>query len=386
MAVLATTYSDVRPLLRQVSPARLKATVEKLASWNTRNTNTPELTEAAEWLRSQYAAIPGMQVELMKYTLPQMRRVPQEKEVVQVVAKLPGEDDHIILVGGHFDTINMTPEAKDLFKARAPGANDDGSGTALALELARVMSTRKWKHTLVFVAFSGEEQGLFGSQALAKRAKDESWKLDAVFSNDMVGNSQLVSGPKDSRHVRLFSDDYDTSGKNHQNSREFARFIEWQSRQWIKNHGVKLVQRRDRFGRGGDHTSFSNEGFNAVRFTDVMEEYGHQHTTADLPEAMDFSYLANNARINLAGMAALANAGDPPTNVRVDTAQNHDCAISWHATPGNEYVVYWRDTRRAEWQKTLVVGAVDHVTVPHVSKDDNFFAVGAVGGIPVVAR
>ena len=383
--VLALQEPDLDAMLKQVSPARLRATVEKLSSWNTRNTSTPELTQAAEWLAGEYRKIPGIEVELMKYTLLKGRRVPEEKEVLQVVARLRGEDDRMVLVGGHMDTINMQPDA-DLFKARAPGANDDGSGTALALELARVMAGNKWKHTLVFVGFSGEEQGLNGSSALAKRAKDEGWKLDAVLSNDMVGNPGNLNGQSNSKEVRVFSDDLDPKGENHQQSRELARFIEWATRDKVKGHGVKLVMRRDRYGRGGDHTPFSQAGFNAVRFTEVHEEYSRQHTDKDLPESVDWEYLANNVRMNLAAMAALGNAAEPPTGLKLDTRQGHDSHLTWTAVPGVAYVVYWRDTGSPVWQGSREVGAVGEATIEKVNKDDHFFAVGAVGGIPVVAR
>ncbi|GIV03254.1 MAG: peptidase M28 [Fimbriimonadales bacterium] len=392
MAVsLQYPYAD---LVALVSPERLKSTVEKLASFPTRNTNSPTLTEAAEWLADQYRSIPGMQVELMRYTIQQSRRVPETKEVVQVIAKLPGEDDRIILVGGHLDSLNLQG---DPLTARAPGANDDASGTALALELARVMSRRKWKHTLVFVGFTGEEQGLLGATALAQRAKEEGWKIDAVLNNDTVGSSSNKNGQSDPTRVRVFSEE----SEEHQ-SRELARFIEWITREKVPHSGVrlgpmdtretsdwfgiKLVFRRDRFGRGGDHTPFANAGFAAVRFIEVYEEYTRQHTEEDLPEHMDFEYLANVTRMNLVAMAALANAGPQPRNVRVDRRQGHDTHLTWEGDEGVPYVVYWRETTSPVWQGAFEVGGVSEYTVKKINKDDYLFAVGAVGGIPVPAQ
>jgi hypothetical protein len=387
IASMLKSEPDLTQLTRQVDPARMKATIEKLSSFNTRNTSSPELKEAAEWIAGEYRKIPGMQVEIMTYTIQAGPRVPQNKDVVEVVAKLPGADDRMVLVGGHMDSINMQADASghlpDVFTARAPGANDDGSGASLALELGRVMAGQHWQHTLVFCAFSGEEQGLFGSAALAARAKSEGWKLDAVLSNDMVGNSHDTQKEINSRQVRLFSDDPDKTGKNPQNDRELARYIELKTRGLVHNHSVKLVFRGDRFGRGGDHTSFSNAGFSAVRFTDFYEEYARQHTPLDLPEAVDFNYLANNARLNLIAMACLANAGESPTDVRITVHLDHDSTVHWKSTPGTKYVVYWRDTASPGWEHSQEVGAVDHVTLPGVSKDDNFIAVGAEGGIPV---
>lgn len=363
-----------------VDQARLKATVEKLASWHDRNTNNPSLTEAADWLAGEFKKIPGLQVETMKYGVKKGARIKEDKEVVQVVATLPGEDDRRILVGGHFDTVNMVPRDLDTsLVSRAPGANDDGSGTSLTLELARVMATRKWKHTLVFVAFSGEEQGLLGSAALAKRAKDEGWKIDAVLNNDIVGNSGNKLGQKENKLVRIFSEESD----KHQ-SRELARYIAYAAR--AADFGVKLVYRRDRFGRGGDHTSFNNEGFTAVRFTEVFEEFSRQHTADDLPTGVDFGYLRRVAQVNLRAAAQLADAGVQPTTVRIDRRQGYDTRITWKSTPGTSYAVYWRDTASSVWQGHRVVGTVSEATIAKLNKDDHVFAVGAVGGIPVEAK
>lgn len=149
---------------------------------------------------------------------------------------------------------------------------------------------------------------------------------------------------------------------------------------------MKLVFRRDRFGRGGDHTPFSQNGFNAVRFVEVHEEYTRQHTPDDLPEFVDANYVANVAKVNLLVMASLANAAEPPENVRIDRRQGHDTTVTWRSTPGVSYVVYWRDTASPVWQGSKDVGAADRATIEKINKDDHVFAVGAVGGIPVEAR
>lgn len=373
-----TTVPNFHPLTSQVDPSRLRATVEKLASWPNRNTNNPTLTEAAEWIASRFREIPGLEVELMKYRIEPSPRVPEAKEVVEVVATLPGKTDRRVIIGGHFDSINMTDQ-KDL-SLRAPGANDDASGVALTLESARILATRKWNQTLTFVAFSGEEQGLLGSAALAKRAREEGWKIDAVLSNDMVGNSRNLHGQADDREVRVFSEE----SPSH-NSRELARFIEWLNRTSGNRHGVKLVFRADRFGRGGDHSSFNHEGFTAVRFVEVDEEYSRQHTPNDLPEFVDFDYLANNTRIDIQTAASLADAPEPPTRVRADRAQSHDALITWEGDPNAKYVVYWRATTSPVWQEWREVTGTRAV-FPKVSKDDNVFAVGAPGGIPIEAK
>lgn len=364
--------------LPDVDQSRLRATVEKLSSYNTRNTNSPELIHAAGWLADEFRKIQGMQVELMPYTVEAGRRIPATKEVVQVVATLPGRTDRRIIIGGHLDSYVVEG---DPMTAHAPGANDDASGVALALEIARLMAGQKWENTMVFVGFTGEEQGLLGSTALAKRATAEGWTIDAVLSNDTVGSSRNKNRQSNTKQVRVFSDE----SPDHE-CRELARYVEWVGRQKMKGFGAKLVLRADRFGRGGDHTPFSRENFNAVRFIEVHEEYTRQHTTDDLVQHMDFGYLANVTKLNLAIATELASAAPQPTEVRIDRAQGHDTRLTWTALAGVKYVVYWRDSGSAAWQKAREVGAVGEAIIQKVNKDDHFFAVGAVGGLPVAAR
>lgn len=372
----------MKDLAELIDPARMRADVEKLASFHTRNTLSMTLNDAASWLADQYRAIRGTDAELMRYVIPKGRRVPEEREVVQVVATQRGEHDRIILVGGHMDSLNLQVDAAT---GRAPGANDDGSGTVLALELARAMASVPHKHRLGYVGFTGEEQGLLGSRALAKRAKAENWKLEAVLSCDTVGSSGNKNGQKDTKRVRVFSDEETTANPNAQ-SRELARFIEWITRGRVKGFGVKLVFRKDRFGRGGDHTPFHEEGFPAVRFIEIHEEYTRQHTPDDLPQYMDWNYLANVARINLLAYASLASADDPPANVKIVRDQSHDTTVTWDAKTGACYAVYWRETTSPTWQDCHHAGEAERATIKKVNKDDFIFAVGAEGGVPVEAR
>ncbi|HWD39232.1 MAG TPA: M20/M25/M40 family metallo-hydrolase [Fimbriimonas sp.] len=369
---------------KTLTPESLRATVEKLASWRTRNTSSSELNEVADWLAGEYRKIPGMQVEIMRYQIRKGPRIPADKDVVEVVATLPPnkpEQPGIVLMGGHIDTINMG-RGEDPMTARAPGANDDGSGSAATLDVARFLADKPRSHTLVFAGFSGEEQGLLGSEALAARAEREGWRVDAVLSNDMIGNSHNLAGQVDDRHVRLFSEE---SPKH--NSRELGRWIEWLNRtKGDRRFGVKLVFRPDRFGRGGDHTPFNRHGFNAIRLVEMHEEYSRQHTPNDLPDAMDFDYLARNAKLNALAVETLANAGLAPSGVRVDRRQNHDTMLTWRTTPGTRYMVYWRDTTEPTWTHWKEVGDVGQIEFKMLSKDENVFAVGAVGGVPIEAK
>ncbi|MDX2066756.1 MAG: M20/M25/M40 family metallo-hydrolase [Fimbriimonadaceae bacterium] len=364
-------------------PRRLRATVERLATWPNRNTNNPSCREAAEWIAGEFRAIPGVQVELMPYDIAKGPRVPEAKSVVQVVATLPGTDPelaaHRVLIGGHLDTINMQAGA-NLATAIAPGANDDASGVAAALECARVLAARPHRRTLMFVAFTGEEQGLLGSGAMAKRAKAEGWKLDAVLNNDMIGNAVSARGDRQNRAVRVFSEDV----AEHK-GRELARWLEWHQRSRDPRHRVQLVFRRDRFGRGGDHTPFNQQGFTAVRVVEVHEDYRHQHTDLDLPKFMDWGYLARNTALNLHALHALADAEAAPRRVRVDRAQSYESTLTWEGNPDQTYAVYWRETTSPVWQGVREVRGLRHTDPTH-HKDDHIFAVGAVGGIPVVAE
>ena len=364
-------------LISEVSKDSLRQTLTHLSIYPTRNTNTPELEKAAEWVASEFKKIPGLRVELMRYDVKKGRRVVADKSVVQVVATLPGESDKKIIVGGHLDTINLTG---DPLTAIAPGINDDGSGVALTLECARILSQKRWRNTLVFVAFSGEEQGLFGSGALAERAQKESWKIEAMLNNDTVGASQGPGKLKDKKRVRLYSEE-----STDHNSRELARFIEWETRGKVKGFSPWLVFRKDRFQRGGDHTPFNIKGFNAVRFVEAIEYLTHQHTDKDTLEGIDFDYLANVVRLNLISLSSFASAADAPTNVRYDAKQAHDTIVRWNSQPGVSYRVYWRESSSSVWQGMVEAGEKNEVIIKGKNKDDHVFAVGAVGGVPISA-
>jgi hypothetical protein len=393
MVIALAALALAAPALN-VDETRMRALIEHLAAFNTRNTSTPELEQAADWVADEFRKIPGLQVEIFKYDLHAGPRVPVDKSVSEVVATLPGKTERRVIIGGHLDSINMSRGA-NVYTARAPGANDDLSGVALTMEAARLMSQKTWNDTLVFVAFSGEEQGLFGSAALARYAKEQGWKIDGVLSNDMVSNSSDHLGERDDRNVRVFSEESPTH-----DSRELARYIEWiqntrkeelyfdpeltRRRTSKPGHAVKLVFRKDRFGRGGDHSSFNNEGFTAVRFVDVYEEYQRQHTPLDLPEYVDYKYLANNARVNILAASALANAPSPPARVRVVRDQNQTTTLTWEGLADGSYVVYWRETTSPVWEVARAVKG-NKAVIEKVNKDDHQFAVGSPGGIPVPA-
>jgi len=363
-----------------ISKSRLEYTVRQLSSFATRHTLSLACADAAEWLANQFRSIPGLQVEKMVYRLPKGPRVPEETDAVQVVATMPGETKDCIIVGGHIDSLVIGTDPRS---GRAPGANDDATGVSVTLEMARLLAGKKWRNTIKFVAFSGEEQGLLGSKALAKRAKDEGWPVIAVLNNDTVGSPSENADKASRQSVRVFSEEYlGPVGMPHQ-SRELARFIEYCA-QRIRGFRVRLVYRKDRFGRAGDHSPFVAEGFNGVRITETYEDFNRQHTVDDVADRIDWNYLRNVARVNLAALQSLAKAGPPPTEVRYDPKQSYDTLLRWKGD--GEYRVYWRDSASPVWQGSLFVGKANEAVVKGVNKDHCIFAVGAEGGIPVLAQ
>lgn len=357
-----------------VSAARLESTVRHLASYPTRNSLSRYLAPACEWLADEYRSIPGCQVEIMPYVLPIGKRVTEPTPAVQVIATLPGERPEIAMMSAHIDSLNLSVAPGE---GPAPGANDDASGVAATLEAARIMASLPRQNTVRFVAYSGEEQGLVGAKALAARAVAEGWSIHGVLNNDMVGSSQNLSGQSNPSAVRVFGEE----GR----SRELARIAEYRVRLALDQFRLKLVLRHDRFGRGGDHTPFDSAGFPAVRFTEVHEEYSRQHTPDDLPDAMDFEYLANVTRANLVTLFCLANTQGKPSNVRISLDQSHDGHLTWESTDAGPFEVFWRDTASSHWQGGVEVTGYE-VTLPQVNKDDHFFAVASKNGVPVSAQ
>ncbi|MDP9266730.1 MAG: M28 family metallopeptidase [Acidobacteriota bacterium] len=418
--------------LKDVSPARVKATVEKLVSFGTRNTlsaNDPELAKqgkgivaAREWIKSEFeryaAACRGcLEVSYDQFTQAPGRRVPQPTDLANVYAILRGTDaeaaKHIYLVTGHYDSMPTSPTDG---KSAAPGANDDASGTAVSLECARVLSKYKFPATIIFLAVAGEEQGLYGSAHFAKMAKEKGWQLDAVLNNDIVGGVKTAG--QDASIVRVFSEGVPVSateeqlrmlrnigGESDSSSRQVARYVRETAKKYMAkgDFGPKLVFRRDRYLRGGDHTSFNEQGFAAVRFTEYREDYTHQHQDVrtengieygDLVKFVDFDYVANVARLNAATLAQLASAPASPVNVTMVTEKlENDTTITWDASPDGRataYEVVWRPTTAPEWENVEAVGDV-RMAVLKRSKDNVVFGVRALDrqghrSLPVVPQ
>jgi len=410
--------------LRQVSAERIRANIEKLASFGTRLTISAQdpdsiaagrgVGAAREWIKSEFERYSNdcggcLEVKTDSFTEPAADRIPQPTEITNVYAVLKGTDaenaKRIVLVTGHYDS--RPSDTLDV-KADAPGANDDGSGTAVSLECARVLSKLRFPATIIFLTVAGEEQGLNGSHHFAqmakeKMAKEQGWNLEAVLNDDIVGGDK--SKEQDHSVVRVFSEGLPAAateqeirrirglgGENDSASRQLARYIADVGRAYKNDVGVQpmLVFRLDRYLRGGDHYSFNQQGFAAVRFTEFREDFHHQHQNVriedgieygDLTKFVDFDYVAHVARLNAATLASLASAPAPPANVHLLTKDlENDSTLTWEAAPGGlatGYEVLWRATTSPEWEYAQKVGNVTRTTLK-LSKDNVIFAVRAV--------
>jgi len=401
--------------LKQVSPAQIQSDVEKLVGFHTRSTLSAQdaasiaagrgIGAAREWIKSEFERYSQecggcLQVKTDSFIEQPGDRIPQPIPITNVYAVLQGTDaesaKRIVLVSGHYDSRNSNNA--DVTKD-APGANDDASGTAVSLECARVLSKLKFPATVIFLAVAGEEQGLNGSKHFAQMAKAEGWNIEAVLNNDIVGGDRNPGQNTDV--VRVFSEgvpvaagDADlrlirnVGGESDSASRELARYVSEVARAYRPGVAPTLVFRLDRYLRGGDHFSFNQHGYAAVRFTEYQEDYHHQHQDVrtengieygDLPKFVNFDYIAAVARLNAAALASLASAPAPLARVHLLTKElQNDSTLTWESSPRTAgYEILWRDTTAPEWEHAQRVGNVTQTTVP-VSKDNVIFAVRSV--------
>jgi len=413
----ATPDPDIARLVREVSPARLETYVRTLAAFGTRHslsaTDDPKrgIGAARRWIRAtldRCAAESGarLKVEFDEFIQEATPRIPKATSLANVVATLEGADpqarERTLVVSGHYDSMcgNVMNSECD-----APGANDDASGTAVVIELACTFAKSRFPATLVFMAVAGEEQGLLGATHWARVAREKGMNVEAMITNDIVGNAHDEKGHRDASTVRLFAEGVpagkevteewqrrlETGGENDSPARELARTIRDAAQRYVPEMTVKVVYRRDRYLRGGDHIPFLAQGYTAVRFTEAHEDFRHQHQDVrivdgiqygDLPQFVDFEYLASVARVNAAALASLARAPSPPSGVRIETLQlENRTTLSWQANPEADlagYEIVWRETTSPFWQGAQLVGNVTRASVP-LSKDDYLFSLRAVG-------
>ncbi|MEV7365477.1 M20/M25/M40 family metallo-hydrolase [Streptomyces sp. NPDC091299] len=405
---------ELRALLQEIDPAHIEATVRKLVSFGTRHTLSIQddpargIGAARDWLLAElrsYAAASGgrMTAELQSYIQEPASRIPTATRITNVIATLRGSvtPERVYVVSGHYDS-----RVTDVMDATsdAPGADDDASGVAVVLELARVMAKRRPASTIVFAAVAGEEQGLYGATHMAQQFKAAGVDVQGMFTNDIVGSSTADDGTRDPYTVRLFAEGVPSSetpeqaairrsvgGENDSATRQLSRFVRDVADNDVTGMHVRVVYRRDRYLRGGDHIPFLERSYPAARFTEPAEDFAHQHQDVrvdetgkqfgDLPEFCDFRYIARVARVNAATLWSLAQAPGTPRGAKIITSTlTNSTDLVW--TRGTEpdlagYEIVWRETTAPEWTHVIPVGDVTRQGVD-LSKDNVFFGVRAV--------
>lgn len=407
--------AELRAMLAAIDPARIEKTIRTLAAFGTRHTLSSQddpkrgIGAARDWIAArmtEFAAASGgrMVVTVPSYIQDRQGRITTPTVISNVLATLTGssQPNRVYVVSGHYDS--RCTDILD-FTSDAPGANDDASGVAISMELARVMATRRPEATIIFAAVAGEEQGLFGSTFFAKQLKEAGADVQGMFTNDIVGSSTADDGTRDARNVRLFAQGppgtetaqraasrLSIGGENDSPARALARFVSEVGGPDTSGLDVRVIYRLDRFLRGGDDLPFLQQGFPAARFTEPNENFAHQHQNVrvengvqfgDLVEFCDFTYIARVAKVNAAALWSLAKAPGMPTDVKINTTiLTNDTTLTW--TRGVEpdlagYEVVWRATNDPFWTHVIAVGDVTTATI-NLSKDNVIFGVRAVDG------
>jgi len=417
---------EIAQMIKEISTDSLKSYINKMVSFGTRNTlsSTKDINRgigaARRWVLGKFKEFTKQSngrltaiIDTITYQ-PDGRRVDRPINLGNVVATLKGTDpgdDRIFIISGHLD--NMRTNVMDSI-GDAPGANDDGSGCAAVLECARIMSKHNFPATIIFVTVSGEEQGLLGATYMASKARREGWNIEAVLNNDIMGsNHSNETNIIENTKVRVFSEAFsvqDTGRRaltirqlgleNDGKPRQLARYMKEIGERYVDNLEVVMIYRNDRFLRGGDHTPYVENGFAAVRITEMNENYTHQHQNVrmenviqygDLPEFMDFEYLKKNIAMNLANLANLSKAPPMPDSVKIETRRlTNVTSLSWQAPKTGKvkgYYVLLRETTSPVWQQKMFTTETT-ITLPY-SKDNYFFAVQTVNetgneSLPVV--
>jgi Peptidase family M28 len=409
----------LRAMLREIDPARIKATILKLVSFGTRNTLSSQtdpvrgIGAATNWVFDQMqasAAASGgrMTVQKQSFVQPVSSTIPVPTTITNVIATLKGtaSPERFYVITGHLDSrvsdvLNFTDDA--------PGADDDGSGVAVVLELVRVFATRQFPGTLVLATVAGEEQGIFGSAHMAAQMKAAGNDVQGMFSNDIVGASQAWDGTRPDPHtVRLFVEGIPTAatpaqialmqsvgGENDGATHQLARFVTAAAPFSLTGMNIRVIWRRDRYLRGSDHLSFQQQGYPAARLTEPRENFNHEHQDVrvengvqfgDLPQFVDFNYTARVAKVNGAALWALATNPSTPKNLQIHTTPppglpgTNLTALNWDANPEADlagYEVVMRETTAADWTSAIGVGNVTSVTL-NISKDNVQFGLRAI--------
>ena len=402
----------LRAVLDQVDARRIEATIMRLVQFGTRHTLSTQddpvrgIGAATEWVYQTMLGIAAtsggrMTVEKQTFIQPVSPRIPTPTPITNVIATLRGSEDpqRVYVVSAHLDS-RVTDVMN--FTSDAPGADDDGSGVAAVLEMARLLAPHSFKGTLVFVTVAGEEQGLYGSTFMASQMKAANADIQGMFSNDIIGASSAWDGTKPDPHtVRLFVEGVPTSetpqqtstrqaigGENDGNSRQLGRFVKNVAENDSTEMTIRMIWRRDRYLRASDHVSFIRQAYPAARFSEPRENYNHEHQDTrvengiqfgDLPEFCDFRYIARVAKVNITTLWSLAAGPGTPKGVRIAASTlTNDTTLTWTVNPGAAtYEVVWRETTAPDWTHAIDVGTAGTVTIDMV-KDNFQFGLRAV--------
>jgi hypothetical protein len=405
----------IREIARSASPDRIEGDIRRLAAFGTRHTLSDTLSStrgigaARRWIHAEFERISAscggcLEVTYVSEVLPagSRPRIPRDVNVVNVVAVQRGrtEPDRRVIVQGHYDSrvTNVLDDTSD-----APGANDNGSGTAAVLEAARVLTRHTFDATIVYAALAGEEQSLLGGEIFAEHVKKRDWEVEAVLNNDIIGNSRGITGQVDNTRARVFAPGLRPDateaelrrimafgGELDVPSRQLARHVVRTAAAYLPTLEVQLIYRLDRFGRGSDHTPFFLRGFPAVRISEMHEDYTRQHQDlrveggipyGDVADAVDFPYTAKMTALNAAAIASLAWAPASPRNVTIAGAVQPHTTLRWEAVRSPNlagYRVYWREPGSAVWTNSRWVGKVTGAVIENHVVDNYFFGVAAV--------
>jgi Zn-dependent M28 family amino/carboxypeptidase len=410
----AQTDTRIYDIISDVSSERLESDIAKLAGFETRHTlsdtisNTRGIGAARRWIKSEFDKISSAcngclnvfyQKDLVKQG--ENNRIIKDVWVVNVAAVQKGTKypNRFIIMSGDIDSRVSDPTD---FTSDSPGANDNASGMAGAIEAARVLSKYKFENSIVYLGLSGEEQGLFGGKGFANYAKENGWEIIGVLNNDMIGNIKGVNGVVSNRDFRIFSEPVPPTETERQRnrrrfyggevdgiSRQLARYVHKTTKTYMPEMNPMLIYRLDRFGRGGHHRPFNDAGFAGIRIMEAHENYTQQHQDIRMEDGIEygdklkfvnFNYAKKLTAVNAITMASLASAPPPPSNVRIGGIVEPSAKFKWEKVDGAVgYKIYWRDTTSPTWDSSRYVGDVSEFTLEGIVIDNYFFGVASVG-------
>lgn len=415
LAFAQVTPDELHVIGKAPSAERLKSDITRLAEFGTRHTlsdtvsNTRGIGAARRWIKAEFEKISaecGGCLEVFYVSdYVSGNRIPDPVNVVNVVAIQRGTSDpnRFVMMSGDIDS-----RASDVLNGSidTPGANDNASGMAGAIEAARVLSKYEFPSSIIYAGLSGEEQGLYGGQILAKYAQEKDWRIKAVLNNDMIGNIEGINGVIDNTTARVFSEGTRaletereartrrfSGGEVDSPSRNVARYVDKMADLYIQNLDVMMIYRLDRFGRGGHHRPFNDVGIPAVRIMETNEHYDRQHQDlrtengieyGDVIEGVDFDYAAKLTGLNVVTMASMAWAPNPPIDVQISGAVRPSTTLRWKGIDKEQnpnlagYKIYWRLTDSNQWEKSVFVGDVTEYTLENVVIDNYYFGVASV--------